>query len=224
MKFSILYEELKFSDVFTPASPEEAEERLKKYPELQLQELVDNAKKTKLSNGSLSIHGHLDISNIDGLSSLKTLNVSRVTKSFRCEWLKLTSLEGCPKEVGGDFVIKNTYIKNLEGLPKKIGGSIVLFFNYDLTSLEGLPKSVNGYFSCCRHRMLTTLKGCPERIKGHFICRDNGLTSLEGFPKFIGDSVKLNPNNFENQPTKEEIESICIIGGEIHLNEEYYSN
>ena len=107
-------------------------------------------------------------------------------------------------------------------MPKKIDGSIILFSNYDLTSLEGLPKIVNGYFTCSQHHSLTSLKGCPERIKGHFICRGNSLTSLEGFPKFIGGNVKLASNNFKNQPTKEEIESICIVGGEILLNEGYY--
>ncbi len=35
---------------------------------------------------------------------------------------KLTSLEGAPKEVGGDFVCSKNKLTSLEGAPKEVGG------------------------------------------------------------------------------------------------------
>ena len=88
-----------------------------------------------------------------------------------CRDNQLTSLEGSPKEVGGDFYCGNN----------------------QLTSLEGGPQKVGGYFSC-RSNQLTSLKGAPKEVRGHFICQDNQLTSLEGAPKEVGGDFVCNAN------------------------------
>jgi hypothetical protein len=45
-----------------------------------------------------------------------------VYKDFYCNNNKLTSLEGCPEEVGGDLNCNNNRLTTLEGSSKKVGG------------------------------------------------------------------------------------------------------
>ena len=215
MRFSILYEELKFSDVFSAASPEEAEERMEKYPEMQLKEVLDNVRKTKRADGTWLVNDELEISFIDDLVSLKDLNVSRVSKSLICTSIGITSFEGFPKEIGRNLSIAYTNIKSMNGCPKRIGGAIYLKYNHELTSLEGLPKKLDHSFICYGNKTLTSLKGCPERIRGYFTCVRNNITSLEGFPKFVGGNIKF--HKFGRPVTPKEIEEICVVSGEIQI-------
>ena len=131
MRFTRLYEELKFDDVFAPASKEEVADRKLRYGEIIVKEILDNDKKTRLEDGSWSIDGDLNIQNcgLNNLKNLKSLNISKVTGSFYCYHNQLTSLEGAPKEVGRDFCCGDN----------------------KLTSLEGCPKEVRGDFSCSKN-------------------------------------------------------------------------
>ena len=189
MKFSILYEELKFSDVFAPASPEEVEERKKKYSEMKVKEALDNAKKTKLSDGTWSVDDDLDISDCH-LSTLENLNVSIVYGNFNCTNNKLTSLEGAPRKVKGSFIsISNK-----------------------LTSLIGAPIEIGGFFSCFGN-ILTSLEGAPLKVKEKFDCSSNKLTSLEGAPKKVGKGFYCYDNT--KKFTREEVASMCEVRGTI---------
>jgi hypothetical protein len=78
-----------------------------------------------------------------------------VSGNFVCIGNELTSLVGCPVEVGGNFVCINS-----------------------LTSLEGGPKEVGGHFNCSYNK-LTTLEGCPELVCGNFVCINNLLSDLD---------------------------------------------
>ena len=146
MKFTHLYEELKFSDVFSAASPEEAEERKAKFTEMKIKEVVDNCQKTKLPDGSWHIHGDLNIGDFN-LTTLKDLNVSRIDGSFFCFHNKLNTLEGGPKEVGGDFSCSYNNLTDLKGAPVIVGRDFICS-NNRLISLEGAPKKVGGTFGC----------------------------------------------------------------------------
>ncbi len=81
----------------------------------------------------------------------------KVTGNFYCEGNELTSLKGCPSEVGGNFRCDD---------------------NNDLTSLEGCPKKVGGDFDCSRDK-LTSLKGCPSEVGGDFDCSNNKVKFTE---------------------------------------------
>jgi hypothetical protein len=110
-----------------------------------------------------SIH-HDDLGwyiDVDGNVRLSMYNISSipirfgiVTGDFTCANNKLTSLEGCPKEVGGDF---NCYDNRL-------------------TSLEGSPVSVVGNFTC-GNNLLTSLEGCPISLARNFYCYGNLIHS-----------------------------------------------
>ena len=122
MRFSILYEELTFDDVFKKASPEEARERRRKYSEVRVKEELDNVKKTKLPDGSWHIHGDLYIFECN-LSTLEDLNVSIVDHDFFCSKNFITDLIGGPKKVGRDFDVSNNLLTSLEGAPKEVSRS-----------------------------------------------------------------------------------------------------
>ena len=116
----------------------------------------------------LYVNSSVDLSN-ENLDKIP-LKFNRVSGNFYCDYNKLKTLEGVPKEVGGFFDCANN----------------------QLTSLEGSPANVNA-FDCSRNQ-LTSLRGAPKIIGGYFNCRSNRLTTLEGAPKEVGSFYyKYNP-------------------------------
>ena len=78
---------------------------------------------------------------------------------------RITSLEGSPKEVRGNFYCSNTNIASLKGCPEEVGGNF-----------------------WCSNTNITSLEGCPEEVGGSFWCSHTNITSLEGSPKTIGEN------------------------------------
>jgi hypothetical protein len=95
-------------------------------------------------NGS---KGNLDLSNLKLTKLPDILKDISVDRDFYCYTNNLTSLENCPKYVGGDFFCGHNLLKSLEGAPKTVGGDF-LCYNNKLKSLTGAPKFVGGEFSC----------------------------------------------------------------------------
>jgi len=120
----------------------------------------------------------------EGLKDFKGVRFGVVTRYFYCGHNYLTSLEGAPQEVGGDFDCSYNKLTSLEGTPQEVGGDFDCSFN-DLTSLEGAPQVVTGHFSCSANE-LTSLKGSPQEVGGDFDCSYNKLTSLVGAPQKVG--------------------------------------
>ena len=105
---------------------------------------------------------------------------------FCCQYTKITSLEGGPEEVGEYFDCSHTSITSLGGSPKKVGG----YFDCsqtNITSLEGSPEEVGGFFDCT-NTSITSLEGCPKKVGGSFWCQNLNITSLEGGPEEVGES------------------------------------
>jgi len=67
-------------------------------------------------------------------------------------WVQLTSLEGAPKEVKGDFECYGNNLKNLKYTPKVVQGDFICSTN-DIATFIELPKIVNGNFDCCNNRL-----------------------------------------------------------------------
>ena len=179
MKFSLLYEELKFSDVFSSATPEEVEDRQKRYIEV----FMSDRKKTKLPDGSWHVHEPVFLPMM-GLKSLKELNVSKVDGGFHCSHQKLSNLEGAPTKVSGFFGCAYNKITSLEGSPRNVGG-FDCSYNY-LTNLVGAPEICDNTFNCSDNAKLTSLEGCPEIIGCHFFCVECiKLMSLDYGPRFV---------------------------------------
>lgn len=106
----------------------------------------------------------------------------------------LTSLEGCPKTVNGDFFCsKNNLVSLFEG-PTEVG-HFDCSFN-QLKNLSYAPKEVKGNFNCSNNE-ITSIKGMPRTVKGNFNCSNNKLSNLKGGPKYIDESFDCSDNQIE---------------------------
>ena len=121
-----------------------------------------------------------------------TINFGKITGTFDCSRLDLTSLEGAPQEVGEGFYCNSNHLKSLKGAPTEVGGNFYCSDN-QLTSLKGSPTEVGGIFSCFFNQ-LTSLEGAPTEVGGDFRCGSNQLTSLEGAPQKVGGDFKCSNN------------------------------
>lgn len=139
-----------------------------------------------------------------------------VSGGLECWGTSLSSLVGCPQEVGGLFYVETrSKIKTLEGGPVIVGG------NYDvseigLESLVGAPRVVHWDFECIEND-ITDLVGSPEEVGLDFHCSVNEkLTSLRGCPKTIGGDFILNlcPNLWDPTGLRD-----CEINGQLSLDE-----
>lgn len=135
---------------------------------------------------SIDVNDDVDLSNskLDYLP----LTFGYVSGHFDCRTNRLTSLKGCPKEVGKSFYCSNNKLVNLEYCPEKIGRSLF-----------------------CEDNMLTSLDGSPVEIPEHFNCANNELSSLKGSPKIIGDSFFCYDNKLPDRIIKSEISPKIIV-------------
>jgi hypothetical protein len=141
------------------------------------QEIHNICKEYRITNYTINQDGSIDVNgnvNLSYMTLLKLpLKFNKVSGSFYCYNSKLTSLEGCPKEIGGNFVCSNN----------------------KLTTLKGSPESVRGYFDCGDNQ-LTTLEGCPNRVGVYFLFNYNNLISLDGFNNSNYDMLFCDNKNY----------------------------
>jgi hypothetical protein len=96
-------------------------------------------------DGSIDVVGDVDLCN--NMLNYLPITFHRVTGDFMCGFNRLTSLEGCPKEVGGDFSCSYNKLTSLEHCPTDIGGDISFHSNdlpINIIRLRGygfLPKA-----------------------------------------------------------------------------------
>ena len=79
--------------------------------------------------------------------------------------------------------------------------------------------TVNGYFSLRECENLISLKNCPNYITGSNMFNIYGcirLNSLEGCPKEVGGSFYC--RGCKRKFTEEEVQSLCKVNGNIHIN------
>lgn len=208
---------------------------------LSFEERLEKAGFKKNSNGEYDVDGDVYFENFPELITDGKFNIKfgKVSGNFDCYGFKnLTSLEGCPREVGGGFYCSHCRgLKNLEGAPEKVGGAFLCCNCYGLTSLKGAaekvggdfvcsscknlislewsPREVGGSFECVNCEKLTTLKGAPEKIGGDFSCGGcTNLTSLKGVPRKISGLFDCsecdNLTNLEGAPRE--------VGGDFWTN------
>ena len=149
-----------------------------------------------------SIKGSISLSFTDSVTSLEGCP-KIINGNFNCSYTNITSLEGCPEEVGENFDCSNTKITSLEGCPEKVGGSFSCS-NVSITSLKGCPEEIGGSF-WCNYTSITSLEGGPKSINGYFTCSHTSITSLEGCPKIIDvdfNCSNTNITSLEGSPKK----------------------
>ena len=141
---------------------------------------------------SIDVEGDVKLTKIPDDRIPEGIKFNIVSGVFDCNNNKLTTLEGCPKEVGGWFRCYSNKLKTLEGAPEKVNGDFICY-NNKLTSLEGYPKEVSGSFDCA-YNIRDRLKGCPKEVGGTFDCSNNDLTTLEGCPEKVKDDFFCDKN------------------------------
>lgn len=110
-----------------------------------------------LKDNSVDVNGDVRLSN--KLSNLLKLPLSFnvIDGIFDISDNELTSLEGCPNKVKGDFLAYKNELSSLKGGPKEVGGSFIVLQNN-----------------------ITSLKFSPSLVKEDFICSHNPLEDLDG--------------------------------------------
>ena len=131
------------------------------------------------------------------------LKFGKVSGSFDCRYNNLTTLEGCPKEVGGDFYISDNKLTSLVGCPLEVRrflGGDNLF-----SDLTGCPQVINGDFNVSNNKNLVSLKGGPKEVKGYYSFGGTGLLDPSGLlddTGFINKRIlfKSDSITFKNTP------------------------
>ena len=134
---------------------------------------------------SIDVDGDVHLDNLP-LSSLP-LRFSIVSGYFYCQYDRLTTLDGSPREVGIGFNCSHNRLTTLEGGPREVGWYFSCSSNL-LTTLEGSPREVGEDFECSGNQ-LTTLDGCTIEVGGYFNCYDNPV--IEILRKFPDDKKVL---------------------------------
>lgn len=127
-------------------------------------------------DGTIDIDGDVKFYEIS-LSKLP-FKFGKVSGNFELIYIEgLISLDGCPREVGGNFEC----------------------YSCNLTSLKGGPDEVGGNF-VCRNNELTSLEYCPSEVGGNFYCENNKLTDIDISTNIVGDlkcwGNKISPDNY----------------------------
>ena len=131
--------------------------------------------------------GDVEITNDIVSDGKLKIRFGKVNGDFVCI-NRLTTLEGAPQEIGGDFYCINNKLTTLEGAPQKVSGDFVCSGNH-LTTLEGAPQEVGGDFICSSNN-LTTLEGAPNEVGGNFYCRNNqNLVLPKNKPSWIKGNI-----------------------------------
>jgi hypothetical protein len=153
-------------------------------------------KKYGIENYTINNNGLVDVDGDVNLYNRKInklpLTFGTVTRNFNCSYNQLTTLEGSPREVGGDFKCSLNQLTTLEGSPIKVGGGFYCRYN-QLTTLEGSPREVGGYFDCSDNQ-LTSLEGSPREVGSYFDCSDNQLRTLKGISERIDGDLLIGGN------------------------------
>lgn len=105
------------------------------------------------------------------------------------------------KSAESDLIIDSTQLTTLEGMPKRVDGNFEIRFNEKITSLAFCPKKIQGNFDCLL-RNITSLNNAPDLVKGNAkIHTKEGLTV--DYTGFIDGNLYIGSIyvNIVNMPT-----------------------
>lgn len=160
---------------------------------------------------SLGIHGGynitkdlaVDVYNYNGVyikdkfsDGKLPLKFNKISKWFVLQNNNLTTLEGCPNEVGEGFACTDNLITSLDGCPTITNKSSFNCYNNKLTSMKGCPNEVDQFIF--DYNNLTSLEFSTEIVNDRFSCTYNKLTSLEFGPKKVKGDYSVGYNDIYN--------------------------
>ena len=134
-------------------------------------------------DGVIDVDGDVDISRrrLDKIP----FKFGVVAGDFNCSNNKLTSLRGCPKDVGNHFICSYNKLKDLIGGPQEVGVSY-LCSNNQLDSLEGCAGDIGENFYCLGNKL--EMLDCSSVIDGCIYCKSN---KFKEEPEFFGICSKI---------------------------------
>jgi hypothetical protein len=121
---------------------------------------------------------------------------------------KISSLEGCPREINGYLTCDQNFITSLEGCPQKINGFLSCAFN-KLTSLKGFPSEVNSTAWLNNNRIESFEGISPDSLKTLY-CFDNNFTNLHDIHRHLHYCEFL---NLCGNPIKSHVLGLLKIDG-----------
>lgn len=145
----------------------------------KINDIVDLSKKVEQCIGFGSINGKAFINDdftvdVEGdvdfhFVKMKSLpfNFRSVTRNFNIAFCGLTSLKGCPEEIGGDFVCCGNRMRNLKDGPKIVDGNFDISNCSQIRNLKNSPVTVGGDYLCMNCKNLESLEGithCIQRL------------------------------------------------------------
>ncbi len=136
---------------------------------------------------TIDVNGNVTFTSF-GLERLP-FQFGKVSGYFLCDRNRLTTLFGCPKEVGGEFDCSMNQLTTLIGGPREVGGSYVCVEN-KLSDLKGVAYSITEDLHCSKNN-IETLQFLPDHIGGK---------------AYLGDYFMLSdryPYNYHNQARAE---------------------
>jgi hypothetical protein len=157
-----------------------------KDPEAEIHSIVDDLELSSIEykiNSDLSVDfwGSVDLEKVWSLSYKGELPIKfgRVHGGFSVRGSNLSSLSGCPDEVGENFNCSDNNLENLLSGPKRVGANFLSTY-CGLKSLGGFPEFVGGdiYLS---HNELWDFQGIPEyslNEGSEFFCNGNPIHSI----------------------------------------------
>ena len=147
-------------------------------------ELIKELESYEIQNYTINIDGTIDVEGDVYLNGwyLKEIpfNFGKVTGHFDCSGNELTSLEGCPREVGGSFNCSDNKLQDLISGPQEVGGDYHCHIN-QLETLEGCAGDIGGIFDCDNNKL--EMLDCSSVINGDIDCFGNGFRQE---PEFFG--------------------------------------
>ena len=117
--------------------------------------------------------------------------------------------------IGSHLSVSNTKLTTLEGCPEHITGQFDCEYN-GLTTLVGGPQQVDGYYYCSRNQ-LTDLEGCASHIGDTLYARHNDITSLVGIHKIIKSCNRI---FIDSSDIKEGGIGLLLIANLAHISDE----
>ena len=154
-------------------------------------------------NLQISVEGSVDLSKMS--FTKLPVKFKKVTGRFYIQNTPLTTLEGCPDEVGEMFNCATTQITSLEGGPKLIGTSKKDNTNCyyashckNLTSLKGIAENVE-YLNIGFCANLKKMDYLPKEVRRITACA-SGIETLEGIHKVAPklEHLQINSNPVES--------------------------
>ncbi len=109
---------------------------------------------------------------------------------------KIKTLANMPKKIGRNIWFRSNCLTSLQGAPKIVYGEFDVAFNYSLKTLLGAPKEVRGRCDF-EHCILQNLDGAPRIINGSLTLQSNNLKSLKGITPIIKGNLSLGNLNFD---------------------------